>query len=211
MPGERAVDLAAGPRRYWGRRGPLFSARSSGLDATVGTIGRVTQRRRPRLHALGFTAFVLAAAFAACTGGANGTSGPGASTFPTDEPIGTVGTEPPEESAPSQSDTAWGRIWDSVPGWFPSHPDAKPATDAGEGASSALLTIPGAKVAEIADFYATALKESGYEVTKDNPLGDGSVVVSGSQGDTCQVQVTARLAGDSNLVTVLYGAGCDFE
>ena len=117
---------------------------------------------------------------------------------------------PPAPSRPSQTDTAWGRIWDAVPSTFPVIRGAVPATDTGDGATSALLALQAPDPMVIAAFYRDALRAMGMLVTMDGPLEDGSVTVSGADGNDCAVQVGVRPAGSTNLISVLYGAGCPF-
>jgi len=116
----------------------------------------------------------------------------------------------PAPSLPSQTDTAWGRIWDAVPSTFPVIQGAVPATDTGEGAASALLALQAPDAMVIAAFYRDALQAMGMTVSMDGPLEDGSVTVSGADGNNCAVQVSVKPAGSTNLISVLYGAGCPF-
>ena len=116
----------------------------------------------------------------------------------------------PAPSRPSQTDTAWGRIWDAVPPAFPVIRGAVPATDTGDGATSALLALQAPDPMVIAAFYRDALRAMGMIVMMDGPLEDGSVTVSGADGNDCAVQVGVRPAGSTNLISVLYGAGCPF-
>lgn len=113
-------------------------------------------------------------------------------------------------SLPSQTDTEWGRIWDAVPSSFPVVTGAVPATDAGDGATSALLALVAPDAMVIAAFYRDALEAMGMVVSTDGPLEDGSVTVSGTDGYGCAVQVAVKPAGSTNLISVLYGAGCPF-
>ena len=116
----------------------------------------------------------------------------------------------PAPSLPSQTVTAWGRIWDAVPSTFPVIQGAVPATDTGEGAASALLALQAPDAMVIAGFYRDALQAMGMTVSMDGPLEDGSVTVSGADGNNCAVQVSVKPAGSTNLISVLYGAGCPF-
>jgi hypothetical protein len=113
-------------------------------------------------------------------------------------------------SLPPQTDTEWGRIWDAVPSTFPVISGAEPATDTGDGAVSELLALQAPDPMVIAAFYRDALQGMGMIVSLDGPLEDGSVTVSGTSGSGCAVQVGVRPAGSTNLISVLYGAGCPF-
>jgi hypothetical protein len=144
-------------------------------------------------------------ALAACA--PSGSSPPtSAATLP---PPATQGSSP-APSLPSQTDTAWGRIWDAVPSTFPMIRGAVPATDTGEGAVSALLALQAPDAMVIAAFYRDALQAMSMTVTMDGPLEDGSVIVSGTDGNDCAVQVSVRPSGSTNLISVLYGAGCPY-
>jgi hypothetical protein len=116
----------------------------------------------------------------------------------------------PTASLPSQTDTAWGRIWDAVPSTFPVIRGAVPATDTGDGAVSALLALQAPDPMVIAAFYRDAIQAMGMTVSVDGPLEDGSVTVSGTDVNGCSVQVGVRPAGSTNLISVLYGAGCPY-
>lgn len=124
-------------------------------------------------------------------------------------PPATQGSSP-APSLPTQSDTDWGRIWDGVPASFPVIRGAVPSTDTGEGAVSALLALEAPDAMVIAAFYRDALQATGMTVSLDGPLEDGSVTVSGTDGYECEVQVGVEPAGSTNLISVLYGAGCPF-
>jgi len=109
---------------------------------------------------------------------------------------------------PTQTDTEWGRIWDALPSSFPTITGAVPATDTGDGAASALLALQAPDAMVIAAFYRDALHATGMVASTDGPLEDGSVTVSGSDGDGCAVLVSVKPARSTNLISVLYGAGC---
>lgn len=149
-------------------------------------------------------------ALAACSSAGS----PGASAGSTDALVtGAAATAPLLTIAPSlptQTDTGWGRIWDAVPDSFPSPSGAEPATDAGQGPSSAQLVVAGA-ASDVADDYVGALHASGWTVNKDGPLEDGSVVVNATNAGGCKAQVTVHSIGDASLIAILYGASCPFE
>lgn len=152
-------------------------------------------------------ALVAALALAACQpvpSGSPGTS-TGTSTTPAATSASTSAT-----GLPSQTDTAWGRIWDALPISFPTPPGALPATDTGDGAKSALLSVPALAPAAIAALYRDGLQSAGYRADIDGPLEDGSFEVRASDAATCVMLVSIVPAGSMNLVTVLYGAGCPF-
>ena len=124
-------------------------------------------------------------------------------------PSGAIGT--PGPTLPSQTDTAWGRIWDALPDTFPGPPGTQLATDTGEGASSGQLVAPAARDA-VVQFYRDAFRDQGYVIGTDGPLEDGSVTVTATDTYQCRIQVSIRGVGDQeSIVTVLFGSGCPFE
>lgn len=114
-------------------------------------------------------------------------------------------------SLPSQTDTAWGRIWDAIPGSFPKPPDSQPATETGDIPTSAQVAVRTGTPESIAQFYLDALSAAGYSVGKDGPLEDGSITVTASDGYQCRMELSVLPIDVGSLVTVLYGAGCPFE
>jgi hypothetical protein len=153
-----------------------------------------------------FAIVALAACSSAATTGPSGAAsvGSGATTAPT-TPRATIAP-----SVPPQTDTAWGRIWDGVPDSFPMPSGAMPATDTGEGASSGQLVVAG-DAGGVSNGYVSDLRASGWTVSRDGPLEDGSIVVNGLNGEGCQAQVSVKSIGDASLVTILYGSGCPFD
>ncbi len=122
-------------------------------------------------------------------------------------------TPTPGPSLPSQSDTAWGRIWDALPPWFPIPPGATP-TETGTGPTTAeLALLSGSNARDAALFFHTEFQKASFPtVNLDGPLEDGSFVVSvpGVPGG-CQIEVRVVPKGTGVVARVLYGAGCPFE
>jgi len=116
----------------------------------------------------------------------------------------------PGPSLPSQTDTAWGRIWDALPPWLPI-PDGATPTETGEGPFTAELVLPaGSTAPAAADFFRTSFQAAGFAaVNLDGPLEDGSFVVS--VPGNCQIEVRIAPLGGEVVASVLYGAGCPFE
>lgn len=159
---------------------------------------------------------IVAFAAAACTTGTSSspstTSTAAASTAaPSIAPSVAVSTGgAPSASLPTQTDTAWGRIWDALPAAFPRPSGANP-TDTGEGAASGQFEVPGT-VDQVATFYRGALEVAGYAtLSLSGPMEDGSRQLE-SQGSPagCRVRTTIAPHGATTLVTVLYGAACPF-
>jgi hypothetical protein len=150
--------------------------------------------------------FVITAA-AACAPTA--TSSPATPTGGQPTPAATTTGTTAAASLPTQTDTDWGRIWDALPPSFPAPPDSQPATDTGEGPSSAQVSVAGQREA-IVQFYLDALAAAGYTVNRDGPLEDGSVTINGSRTGGCEIRLSVRPVDGGAIVTVLYGAACPF-
>ena len=122
----------------------------------------------------------------------------------------------PAESKPSppplagQTDTAWGRIWDSLPAGFPSYPGSTPAEEAASGPASAVLAVQGIDARTIAGWMQSELERATYSTEAlSGPLEDGSYVLdSTGTAPGCRVQVSIAPLGGLTTVTVLYGASC---
>jgi hypothetical protein len=116
----------------------------------------------------------------------------------------------PGPSLPSQSETAWGRIWDALPPWFPLPPGAIP-TETGKGPATAELALPsGSTAAGAAAFFRSEFDKVGFvTVNFDGPLEDGSFVVS--VPGACHVEVQTLPLGSGVVARVLYGAACPAE
>ena len=134
-------------------------------------------------------------------GNADLTPVPGGTTAPPDEPSGT----------PTQTETAWGRIWDAVPASFPRLEASLPA-DSVTGPVSAAFVV-GAGPADVTATMKRLLDgEGGYRTDQSGPLEDGSFVLdSTGPWEGCRVQTTVTPQSGTTLITILYGAGCPFE
>jgi hypothetical protein len=136
--------------------------------------------------------------------------------LPTVVPNGptSIPTDPdatPQPTVPSQTDTAWGRIWDGLPRGFPEYPGAAP-TETGEGPASAILDVGDVEPAEVAGYYVAALELLGYStLSRSDPREDGSIEVEWAGETTCRIRMTSTPLGGTTIVDILYGAGCPFE
>jgi len=168
----------------------------------AGTRAPVTSpggRARARAAAL---ALGLALIAAGCSAGAGSPPGSGGLTSTS----GAAGSP----SAPTQTATEWGRIWDALPPGFPVHPGAEP-TESAAGPASATLTVP-ARVGATAAWWQPALERAGYStVAVSGPLEDGSIVIDSAGGGDCRVQVAITPTGATTTATILYGAACPFR
>ena len=117
-----------------------------------------------------------------------------------------------EESAVTQTDTEWGRIWDALPASFPVYMGAVETEEAGAGEPvSATFSTPAA-ADEIATWMQSRLELATYSTEAlSGPLEDGSFVLD-SVGDAgCRIETTVAPAGGLTIITVRYGADCPFE
>jgi hypothetical protein len=119
-------------------------------------------------------------------------------------------SSPGSSAATGQTDTAWGRIWDSLPAGFPTYPDAMPAPEAATGPASAWFSAPGVEAATIVDWMQSKLEQATYSTdARSGPLEDGSYVLESSGSVAgCRVQVSIAPLGGLTTITVLYGASC---
>ena len=116
-------------------------------------------------------------------------------------------------AAAGQTDTEWGRIWDTLPSDFPEIPGARPSEEATTGPASATLVLEG----NVARLAATALvdllaKNGLPTVGLGTPLEDGSYTLdSTGSAPGCKVQATVKPMGGETFVTILYGAACPHD
>jgi hypothetical protein len=123
-----------------------------------------------------------------------------------------VASAPSSSSTVSQTDTAWGRIWDAVPAGFPRFPGSAPADDVSAAPSSARYAVNGSDPSVIAAWLQAGMETATFS-TQDlsGPLEDGSLTLD-SVGDAgCRIQTTIAPLGGLTFVTVLYGADCPIQ
>ena len=112
-----------------------------------------------------------------------------------------------------QTDTEWGRIWDTLPDSFPEIPGARPTDEAAADPASARFVIAGDVARLVATALVTQLASEGFPTAGlGAPLEDGSYVLdaTGPTSD-CKVQVTVSPKGGETFVTILYGAACPHD
>jgi hypothetical protein len=109
-----------------------------------------------------------------------------------------------------QTDTDWGRIWDSLPKGFPAYPGSTSGEEATTGPASAVIAVQTADAKGIVTFFQTALQNAGYVADGlSGPLEDGSYVLDMTGAPAgCELQVRAAPTGGLTTVTILYGASC---
>lgn len=162
------------------------------------------------------TVAVATLAFAACgSSGPSGAGGSGTTTPPstTASPAATSATEPSSAAGGGQTDTPWGRIWDTLPSSFPAIPGARPSDEAATGPASATLVIGGAVARQVAAALVTQLAAAGYPTAGlGSPLEDGSYTLDATGATPgCKVELTIKPMGGQTFVTILYGAACPHE
>jgi hypothetical protein len=108
-----------------------------------------------------------------------------------------------------QTDTEWGRIWDTVPATFPRFPGSNPADDAAAEPVSARFAVPGGDPQAIATWMQGALERAHLStVGLNGPAEDGSFVLDSVGDGTCRMQTTIAPLGDMTFISVLYGSDC---
>ena len=209
MPCHRPVGRLVSGRTI-SRKDPV----ASGGDGVLSFPPRGGGYHRP-VRASTWLAAIVAAGLlaAACTStpspNPSGTAAPGATDLPS-APVATVNGSP-GPSLPSQTDTAWGRIWDALPSTFPALPGSLAATDTGAGATSGQILVPASRD-EVVQFFRQSFRDAGATIGTEGPLEDGSVTVTADDGAGCRIQLSVRGTGTREaMVSVLYGAGCPFE
>ena len=122
-----------------------------------------------------------------------------------------VAAEPSLSGAPpaSQTETAWGTIWDGVPTGFPRYPGFTTADDATAAPVSDVYAIPAGDSAQIAGVLQALMETATYSTEGlSGPLEDGSYVLDSVGDGGCRIETTIAPKGRLTIVTVLYGADC---
>jgi hypothetical protein len=157
-------------------------------------------------HVALIAALTLVMAGCGSAGGSATSRASGASSL---TPPATATAAPVSSGTAGQTDTEWGRIWDTLPADFPRYAGSTPAEEGATGPASAILVIPGDVTAVVATWMDTRLTAAGYTVDGSaTPLEDGSFVLDAQGQAGCRAQVTVAPTGGITTVTVLYGAAC---
>jgi hypothetical protein len=145
-------------------------------------------------------------------------SSPAPSGAPSEIPTANAPSEAPGEASQAavssspgagQTDTEWGRIWDTVPATFPRFPGSNPADDAAAEPVSARFAVPGGDPQAIATWMQGALERAHLStVGLNGPAEDGSFVLDSVGDGTCRMQTTIAPLGDMTFISVLYGSDC---
>lgn len=108
-----------------------------------------------------------------------------------------------------QTDTEWGRIWDTVPADFPIYAGATEASEAATGPTSAELAVFGSPPKDVIEWTAKELTSDGYAISGGTaPFEDGSYSIEATGEAGCRILVTAAPLGGMTAVSILYGASC---
>lgn len=167
-----------------------------------------------RLAAVTGLCLSMAIALAAC-GSPDRPPGPSAAPASAVAPTPTARATAVTSSEPEagQTDTEWGRIWDSLPAGFPAYPGSTPADEASTGPASATLAVDGDVAKAIGSWMAAHLEQASYRTVElSGPLEDGSYVLqSVGPAPGCRVQVSAIPLGSLTTETVMYAAACPHD
>lgn len=175
----------------------------------------MTALRRRAAHPL---IRILALAFAVVAAGCG-------SAVPTPKPAGSAAGPAPSLTAvpggprspavvasvspPTTTDTAFGRIFDSLPPSFPKLIGQEPA-DTGTGPTSGSFAT-NLSVADARRIIEVALVAQGWAVQVGSPLEDGTVVLEASRAEAgCKTEVRFTPTSGTVIMSVLYGATCPF-
>ena len=113
----------------------------------------------------------------------------------------------------TQSDTAWGRIWDSLPTSFPHVPGGTASEEGAKGAASAVYTFQGQSAKDVAALMQRLLAGAGFSTLGlSGPLENGGYVVDmAGQPQGCKVQANVAPTGSLTTLTILYAATCPHD
>jgi hypothetical protein len=155
-------------------------------------------------------ALVLAACRSSGPSGVTGSATPGE---PSTAASSAASSAPSTAAETGQTDTEWGRIWDTLPSRFPEIPGARPSEEAATGPASATFVIGGDVSRQVAAALVTLLAGADFPTGGlGTPLESGAYVLEAT-GPTagCKLQVTVEPMGGETLVTILYGADCPHD
>jgi predicted small lipoprotein YifL len=157
---------------------------------------------------------IATVALAACgAGGPSGSPGSTATSAPSTAASSVASAAPSGAAGGGQTDTEWGRIWDTLPSSFPTIPGAHPSEEAATGPVSATLVIEGNVSRLVATALVGQLAKDGFPTAGlGTPVEDGSYTLDATgSAPGCKVQLTVKPMGGETLVTILYGAACPHD
>jgi hypothetical protein len=167
----------------------------------------MSSRHRGLLLTLPITLVLVACGPATSSGTAPTAGGP---TPRASAPTGAA-SAPSPSSAPAadQTDTGWGRIWDTIPAGFPVAPGATPAEDVAGEPVSARFAVEGGDPLAIATWLQDALEQATFSTLGLNGPGeDGGYVIDSAGDGDCRIQTTVAPLGSTTFISVRYGADC---
>ena len=161
------------------------------------------------LVALAVVACGSTAPSASPSGGGPGTAVPTTS-VEASEPVAEPTSAATAAAAEGQTDTEWGRIWDTPPAAFPLFPGATPSEEAATGPATAVYAVEGADPDQIATWYQDAFSLAGFSTDSlSGPFEDGGYILELSGDDpACRLSLTISPLGGTVGLTLLYGAAC---
>jgi hypothetical protein len=177
-------------------------------------MARMGDLRRPATGLLAIACIVAACGTGAASPVPSASSGTSSATSSAPSPSASgplAGGSPPLPAG--QTDTEWGRIWDTLPSRFPTVNGAMPGEETATGPATANLVVDGLDAKGITTLLETLLKQGGYTTTAlSGPLENGGYILemNGSEPG-CQLQVSAAPEGSLTTLTILYGASCPHE
>jgi hypothetical protein len=163
-----------------------------------------------------FVPVLVAAALVITACGSAASPAPSSSVVrPAPSPAGASASSPAQSGAAAtgQTDTEWGRIWDTLPSSFSPIPGARPSEEAATGPASASLVIEGNVARLVATALVGQLAKDGFPTGGlGTPLEDGSYTLDATgAAPGCKVQLTVKPMGGETFVTILYGAACPHD
>lgn len=168
--------------------------------------------RQPRLA--GLASIMLAVAACGSTNPSS-TASPQASASSTASassaaPVETLAPVTPGPLLDGQTETDWGRIWDSLPTGFPIYRGATLSDEIGGGPTSGTYVVDGGVPDTIAAWYQGELEIAAFSTeAMSGPLEDGSWVIDSVGRDPgCRLRLTVAPLGGLTSLTFLYGAAC---
>jgi hypothetical protein len=116
-------------------------------------------------------------------------------------------------SSADQTDTDWGRIWDTLPAGFPMYPGAMPSEEASTEPASAVYVVDDAEPSALATWFQDAFELATYHTDAlSGPFEDGGYLLESSGDDpACRLSLTIAPLGGTTSLTVLYGADCPHD
>ena len=108
-----------------------------------------------------------------------------------------------------QSDSEWGRIWDTVPAGFPRFPGSSVADATGPEPVSARYAVAGGDAQAITTWMQDSLESATFSTEGLNgPFEDGGYVIDSVGDGDCRIQTRIAPEGDVTFIEILYGAAC---